>query len=96
MKIEVKNVMEIANLCRLDISEEEALKQADQLEKILAYMEQLSQLDTTGIEPLFQSFPLENVWREDQVGESLSEEKAFANAPEEEDDYFQVPAVREG
>ena len=96
MKIEVKNVMEIANLCRLDISEEEAVAQVKQLENILAYMEQLSNLDTTGVEPLYQSFPLENVWREDKVGESLSEEKVFANAPDEEDDYFQVPAVREG
>ena len=96
MKVEIKNVMEIANLCRLEITEEEAARQAEQLENILGYMEQLSKLDTAGIEPLYQSFPVENVWREDTVSASLEKEKVFANAPEEEDDYFQVPAVREG
>lgn len=96
MKLDVKGVLEIANLCRLGVTEEEAGKQAEQLEKILGYMEELGKLDTEGIEPLYQSFPVENVWREDIVEPSLEKEKVFANAPEEDEDYFQVPAVREG
>lgn len=96
MKLDVKGVLEIANLCRLGITEEEARKQAAQLEKILGYMKELSELNTEGIKPLYQSFFVENIWREDIVKPSSEKEKVFANAPEEVDEYFQVPAVREG
>ena len=96
MKIDVKTVQEIATLCRLNFDDAQAQESAEQLEKILGYVDQLSQLNTEGVEPLYPAFPLENIWREDQVGESLSKEETFANAPEEEDNYFQVPAVREG
>lgn len=96
MKFDVKRVRELAHLCRFKLSDEQAEKTAQQLEQVLNYAEELSQVDTEGVEPLYQVFSLENIWREDQVEASLSKEDTFANAPEEEDDYFQVPAVREG
>ena len=96
MKLTVQEVQQIAQLSRLGMSEEEASAYADQIGNILGYMEQLNKLDTKDIEPLRQAFPIENIWREDKNLPSLSKEQVFANAPEEDEDYFQVPAVREG
>lgn len=96
MKIDVKTVKEIAELSRLNITDESAAQEAKQLEIILGYMAELNEINTNGVEPLYQVFPLENVWREDQVSESLTKEQVFANAPEEDGSYFQVPGIREG
>ena len=96
MKFDVKRVQELANLCRFKLDDNQAEQTAQQLGQVLSYAEQLSHVDTEGVEPLYQVFSLENIWREDTVASSLSKEETFSNAPEEEDDYFQVPAVREG
>ncbi|SDE40169.1 aspartyl/glutamyl-tRNA(Asn/Gln) amidotransferase subunit C [Paenibacillus sp. UNCCL117] len=95
MSITVKDVEHVAALARLELSEEEKEKFAEQLNAILGYAEQLEQLDTEGVEPTSHAMPLVNVMREDVVKPSLNLDKVLQNAPDEEDGQIKVPAVLE-
>jgi aspartyl-tRNA(Asn)/glutamyl-tRNA(Gln) amidotransferase subunit C len=95
MNIGAKEVEHVANLARLDLSEEEKARFAAQLNAVLEYADKLNELDTTGVEPTTHVLPLYNVMREDEVRPSLPVEEAVRNAPEEEDGQFKVPAVLE-
>jgi aspartyl-tRNA(Asn)/glutamyl-tRNA(Gln) amidotransferase subunit C len=95
MSIQTKDVEYVAKLARLNLSDEEREKFTDQLNAILQYAEKLNELDTEGVEPTTHVLHLSNVMRKDEVHESLSQEKVFRNAPEEEDGQFKVPAVLE-
>ena len=66
---------------------------ANQLSQILDTMEGLQQIDTEGVAPLAHVLPIENVLREDEVGECFTQETVLANAPEQADGMFQVPDV---
>lgn len=92
MKMDIEKV---AKLARLKLSEEEKKTFGEQLEQILAYMEQLNRLDTTGVEPTSHAIPLYNVFREDEMGLSISQEEALGIAPEKEDGHFRVPKIIE-
>ena len=63
------------------------------LNNILGYVDKLNELDTSGVAPTSLSFHMENVFREDVVRASLTNEEALANAPEAEQGCFKVPAV---
>ena len=65
------------------------------METMLDYIDTLNELDTEGIEPMSHVFPVNNVFREDVVKESLSRELALSNAPLKDDGYFRVPKVLE-
>ncbi|TJY38525.1 Asp-tRNA(Asn)/Glu-tRNA(Gln) amidotransferase subunit GatC [Cohnella pontilimi] len=93
MSITVKDVEHVAALARLDLSEQEKEAFTGQLNAILGYADKLNELDTSGIEPTSHVLPLFNVMREDEVRPSLPIEEVLANAPEEEDGQFKVPAV---
>lgn len=86
-------VRHVALLSRLELGEGEAESYAADLDKILHYVEKLAELDTTDVPPTSHSFKITNVFREDAVRPSLSNEAALANAPEAEDECFRVPAV---
>ena len=86
-------VRHVALLSRLEVTDEEASRYAEELGKILHYVEKLGELDTTEVPPTSHSFALQNVFREDARRASLSSEDALANAPESEDSCFRVPAV---
>ena len=58
-------------------------------------MNQLNEVDTTGVEPMAHPYPLGNVMREDIVEHEISKQDLLANAPEEEDGYFKVPKINE-
>ena len=92
MKMDIEKV---ARLARLELSEEEKVTFGDQLEQILNYMEQLNRIDTTGVEPTSHAIPIHNVYREDEVKHSLSQEEVLAIAPDEEDGHFKVPRIIE-
>ena len=64
-----------------------------QLESILGYIAKLSEVDTTGVEPMAHALPLHNVLREDVVEPSLPLEKVLQNAPETDGPFFKVPKV---
>ncbi|RCX13899.1 aspartyl/glutamyl-tRNA(Asn/Gln) amidotransferase subunit C [Fontibacillus phaseoli] len=95
MSIQVKDVEHVAKLARLNLTDEEREMFTEQLNAILQYAEKLNELDTEGVEPTTHVLHLSNVMREDEVHESLSQEKVFRNVPDEEDGQFKVPAVLE-
>ncbi|GGH38817.1 Asp-tRNA(Asn)/Glu-tRNA(Gln) amidotransferase subunit GatC [Paenibacillus segetis] len=95
MSIQSKDVEYVAKLARLNLSDQERETFTEQLNAILQYAEKLNELDTDGVEPTTHVLRLSNVMRDDVVHESLSQEKVFRNAPEEEDGQFKVPAVLE-
>ena len=95
MKITVKDVQYVANLARLELTDEELENLTKQLDGILTYMNKLNELDTEGIEPLSHVLPLKNVYRDDKVAPSLPVEEALKNAPDREGGFFKVPKVIE-
>lgn len=86
-------VRHVALLSRLELSEGEAEKYAAELDTILHHVEQLKELDTSDVPPTSHSFKQVNVFREDELRDSLSSEAAVANAPDSEENCFKVPAV---
>ena len=92
-----KDVVEkVAKLSRLDLDEAEITLYADQLSQILDTMAGLQQIDTEGVAPLAHVLPIENVLREDEVGECFTQEKVLANATEQSEGMFQVPKIVKG
>lgn len=95
MKIQRSEVQAVARLARLALKNEELEALTGQMDQLLAYVEKLNELDTTGIEPTSHAVPMENAFRADEVKASLGIEKALANAPQYEDSCFVVPKVIE-
>jgi aspartyl-tRNA(Asn)/glutamyl-tRNA(Gln) amidotransferase subunit C len=91
--ISQNEVEHVARLARLELTETEKTRFADQLNQILTYVEQLQGVSTDGV-PLTASVASEEtVLREDMPRECLSLEKALANAPESSDGFFVVPKI---
>lgn len=95
MKLSREEVQHIAELARLDLSEEEEALYQEQLSAILEYFERLQELDTEAISPTATVLSLRSVMRADEPGSSFSREDILANAPAAEDGCFEVPAVLE-
>jgi len=93
MSISLENVEHVAKLARLQLSDEEKEKFLGQLNAILEYADKLNELNTDDVAPTTHVLPIFNVMREDEVRPSLPLEQVMANAPEEEDGHFRVPAV---
>lgn len=94
-KITIQEVEHVANLARLEFNAEEKKKLAEQLGRILDYIEQLNELDTTDVEPTSHVIPVRNVVRPDIVKSSLTRDEALANAPSSVDGLFEVPKIVE-
>jgi len=92
-KIDAEQVRKVAKLARLELTEAEVEEFSRQLSAILEYMEKMSELDTTDVEPLAHCLPVSNVFREDSVKESLGTVKALANAPQRDGEFFKVPKI---
>lgn len=92
-KIDEVQVRRVAQLSRLELSDDEVSRFSTQLSAIVEYIEKLNELDTDGVEPLAHCLPVHNVLREDVPKPSLSIDAALANAPEHEDEYFKVPKI---
>lgn len=95
MKIDKKTVEYIAKLARLSLTEEEKEEFTGQLDKILAYIDKLNELDTKNVEPTTHAVPMKNVFREDEAKKSLSQDEALSNAPEKDRGHFRVPRIIE-
>ena len=96
MKVTKEDLDNVAVLSRLSIAREDTDRYLGQLDKILTYMDNLSELDTENVKPTTYALPMQNVFRKDEVKESLDREAALANAPLKEEGYFKVPKVLEG
>ena len=92
-KIDQNQVIKVAKLSRLDLTEDEVQEFTGQLSAILDYVEKMNELDTTGVEPLAHCLPVSNVLREDSAKESLGTEQVLANAPQRDDEFFKVPKI---
>ena len=95
MKISREEVLHIALLARLGLTEEEVDKLSEQLSNILENFEILQQVDTTDVPPTTQSIALQNVVSDDSTAPSLPSSEVLANAPQKEGDLFRVRAVLE-
>ena len=92
--ITTDDVRHLAQLSNLQLSDEELDNLRVDIGNILSYVEQLSALDTTGVEPTYQVTGLENVWRDDQVDPGAVENKTLIDlAPDSEDSQIKVPQV---
>ena len=95
MKITTEFIDHISQLSRLRLPEEAKAKMAGDLEGILAYMDTLNALDTSGVEPMSHVFPVKNVLREDQVVPSFDRAELLKNAPATDGEAFLVPRAVE-
>jgi aspartyl-tRNA(Asn)/glutamyl-tRNA(Gln) amidotransferase subunit C len=95
MKLSREEVLHIARLARLGLTEAEVARLGEQLSNILENFEILRQVDTGNVPPTAQSVALQNVMRDDEVAPSLPPGDILANAPRKEGDCFRVRAVLE-
>ena len=93
MALSTKEVRDLALLARLELSDEEVAKMGGQIDSILGFVRQLSELDTTDVEPMTTALDVDNRWRDDVVVASLSNEEALQNAPACDNECFLVPPV---
>jgi aspartyl-tRNA(Asn)/glutamyl-tRNA(Gln) amidotransferase subunit C len=95
MKLSRDEVLHIARLARLGVTESDIDTFREQLSNILESFEALQQVDTSNIPPTAQAVPLQNVMKPDAVAPSLPPSDILANAPRREEDFFRVRAVLE-
>lgn len=91
--IGAEEVKHVAKLARLELTDSEVEKYSKQLGDILKYVEQMNEVDTTGVEPMPHPIPIYNVMREDVVKYEQTKEELMKNAPYEEDGFFRVPKI---
>ncbi|QQG43401.1 MAG: Asp-tRNA(Asn)/Glu-tRNA(Gln) amidotransferase subunit GatC [Candidatus Daviesbacteria bacterium] len=95
MSLTKDQVKHVAKLANLPLTSEEEEKYAEQLSKILEYVEQLNSVDTKDIEPTFNVSGQENVMRKDETEASLSQEEVLSNASKAENGMFVTKGVFE-
>ena len=93
MKVDKTTVAHLATLSSISLSDEELAALTVDLENIIKYIEQLSELDTTDVEPTYQVTGLSNVFREDVVQPQIAREKLLNLAPERKNHQIKVPKV---
>ena len=94
MKITREEILHLAKLSSFELSEEEIESLGSDLENIISYISQLNELDTEGVEPTYQVFEMENVWREDEIkAQEASREDLLALTTENLQDQIKVPKV---
>ena len=93
MKIDHKTVDEVAHLARLEFDAAGKDAMVKDMNNMLAFVEKLNELDTTGVEPLIYMTDEANVLREDVVMETITQKEALLNAPKKDSDYFKAPKV---
>jgi aspartyl-tRNA(Asn)/glutamyl-tRNA(Gln) amidotransferase subunit C len=95
MSLTAEEVLHIARLARIALTDADVERFTPQLSGILDHFAELAAVDTEGLEPTAHPLPLSNVMRADLVAPSLSQADALANAPVQEDGFFRVRAVLE-
>jgi aspartyl-tRNA(Asn)/glutamyl-tRNA(Gln) amidotransferase subunit C len=95
MSVSTDQVRHIAKLARIAMSDEEIEKLAPELNNILGWVEQLSEVDTEGVKPLATVIDLKQRLRSDEVTDGNIRDEILANAPEAQHGFFAVPKVIE-
>ena len=91
MAITRAEVLHVAKLARLELTEEEVDRLTGELGAILEAVGKVAELDLSDVSPTSHPLSLVNAWRDDEPHESLGLEDVFANAPQREGDLFRVP-----
>lgn len=94
-QITKEEVIHVAKLARLSLSEDEIEKFGEQMTAILEHASAVSKIDTEGVVPTSHPLKMENVLREDVVGKSFSQDEALSGAPKAQDGRFVVPQILE-
>ncbi|MGC4253027.1 MAG: Asp-tRNA(Asn)/Glu-tRNA(Gln) amidotransferase subunit GatC [Sphingobium sp.] len=95
MSIDLQTVKKIASLSRISVTDAEAEAMVPELNNILGWVEQLGEVDVTGVEPMTAVIPNHQRLREDAVTDGDVRDKVLANAPQAEHGFFAVPKVIE-
>ncbi len=96
MSIDEKQILRVAELARLDLTEQEKTEYARQLSDILAYVEKISEMDTADVRPTDHIVELNNVFRDDRVHEYAGASALRSMAPRFEEGHVVVPIIIEG
>ena len=95
MAVDTETVRRVAHLARMAVAEDEIEGLGRELNAILAFVEQLADIDVTGVEPMTSVTPMAMKMRQDEVNDGNIADAVLANAPEREDHFFVVPKVVE-
>ena len=95
MDISDELIDRLSELAKLEFKGEEREKIREDMQKMLAFVEKLNELDTDHVEPLIFMSDEENVLREDKIITSITHEEALLNAPKKDSDFFRVPKFLE-
>lgn len=93
VRLTEEDVEKIALLARIELDPEEKSKFLEQFNQILEFFEKIDEAGVEDLEPTFHVLDIRNVFREDEVGECLSQEEALMNAPRKEDGFFKAPRI---
>ena len=89
--ISKEEVLKVARLARLELTDDEVARFQEQLSAILDAVSKVSELDLSDVPPTAHPLEIQNAWAEDEVQPSLSLDDVFANAPDRDGDLFRVP-----
>ncbi|MCC2096359.1 MAG: Asp-tRNA(Asn)/Glu-tRNA(Gln) amidotransferase subunit GatC [Hyphomicrobiales bacterium] len=95
MSVDQATVRRIAQLARIEVKDDEVPHLQDELNAMLAFVEELSAVDVEGVEPMTSVMPMKLRLREDKVTDHAGADVVVANAPDHEDHFFSVPKVVE-
>ncbi|MBV6651236.1 MAG: Asp-tRNA(Asn)/Glu-tRNA(Gln) amidotransferase subunit GatC [Hoeflea sp.] len=95
MSVDLATVKRVAHLARIAVTDEEAARMEGELNTILGFVEQLSEVDVDGVEPMTSVTPMAMKKRVDVVTDGSKAEEIVANAPDSTDNFFVVPKVVE-
>lgn len=95
MSVDLATVKRVARLARIAVSDEDAERMTGELNTILGFVEQLNEVDVSGVEPMTSVTPMAMKERQDVVNDGNKAADIVANAPESADNFFVVPKVVE-
>jgi aspartyl-tRNA(Asn)/glutamyl-tRNA(Gln) amidotransferase subunit C len=93
MEVNNKLIQDLSRLAKLKFDEKSAEKMKKDLDKIIGFVDKLSEINTEGVEPLIYLSEEANIFRTDEIAHEVSQENALKNAPQKDSDYFKVPTV---
>jgi aspartyl-tRNA(Asn)/glutamyl-tRNA(Gln) amidotransferase subunit C len=94
MEIKREDILHLAKLSNFSLSDAEIESLGSDLQNIVSYISQLDELDTEGVDPTYQVFEMENVWRDDEIKpQEANREQLLALTKEQQQDQIKVPKV---
>ena len=95
MTIDRQTVAKVAHLARIKVAEDRLDSLAMELDEIVAWVEQLGEVDTDGVRPMASATDMVAAWREDAITDGGYADRVVANAPDPQGDFYTVPKVVE-